>query len=177
MNAMSFRVKLIVVCASLTAAVFALDQRAVRTALLPEKERKPAPTFTLQDAAGKTAQLGDYHGKVVVLDFWATWCTGCKQEIPWFSQFEKTYSEKGLAVVGVSMDDKGWTVVKPFLADTHVPYRMVLGNNGIAQRYGIESMPDTFLIDRQGRIAAAYRGGLVDRENIAENIKTLLAEH
>jgi peroxiredoxin len=176
MNAISFRMKLMVLCASLAAAVFAFDQPTVHTALLPEKERKPAPTFTLEDATGKTAQLGDYHGKVVVLDFWATWCTGCKQEIPWFSEFEKTYREKGLAVVGVSMDDKGWTVVKPFLAETHVPYRMVLGNDAVAQQYGIESMPDTFLIDRQGRIAAAYRAGLVDRENIEENIKTLLAE-
>jgi len=176
MNAMSFRIKLIVVCASLAATVFAFDQLAVRTPLLPDKERKPAPTFSLEDATGKTAQLGDYHGKVLVLDFWATWCTGCKQEIPWFSQFEKRYSKKGLAVVGVSMDDKGWTVVKPFLAETHVPYRMVLGNDAMAQRYGIENMPDTFLIDRQGRIAAAYRAGLVDRENIEENIKTLLAE-
>ena len=177
MNDKSFRVKLVLVGSALAAAVFAFDQPTVRTALLPEKERKPAPTFTLEDATGKTAQLGDYHGKVVVLDFWATWCTGCKQEIPWFSQFEKTYSKKGLAVVGVSMDDKGWAIVKPFLAETHVPYRMVLGNDAMAERYGIQNMPDTFLIDRQGRMAAAYRAGLVDRENIEANIKALLAEH
>src|SRR5579859_1439466 len=146
MNAITFRVKPTLVCALLAAAVFAFDQPTVRTALLPEKERKAAPTFALEDATGKTAQLSDYQGKVVVLDFWATWCTGCKQEIPWFSQFEKTYSKQGLAVVGVSMDDKGWTVVKPFLAETHVPYRMVLGNDPMAERYGIQSMPDTFLI-------------------------------
>lgn len=70
----------------------------------------------------------------------------------------------------------GLRFVKPFLAETHIPYRMVLGNDAVAQQYGIESMPDTFLIDRQGRIAAAYRAGLVDRENIEENIKTLLVE-
>ena len=176
MNAVSFRVKLTLLWASLAIAVFAFDQPTVRTALLPEKERTPAPTFALEDATGKTAQLSDYHGKVVVLDFWATWCTGCKQEIPWFSQFEKTYSAKGLAVVGVSMDDKGWQVVKPFLAKTHVPYRMVLGSDAMAQEYGIQNMPDTFLIDRQSRVAAAYRAGLVDRENIEANIKALLAE-
>jgi peroxiredoxin len=173
---MFFRVKVILACASVAAAVFAFDQPTLRTALLPDKERKPAPSFNLDDAAGNTAQLGDYRGKVVVLDFWATWCTGCKQEIPWFSQFEETYSKKGLAVVGVSLDDKGWTVVKPFLAETHVRYRMVLGNDAMAQQYGIETMPDTFLIDRRGRIAAAYRGGLVDRQNVEDNIKRLLAE-
>lgn len=175
----SFRVKTSFLCVLLfiTAAIsVAFDQPSVRAALLPDNERKPAPAFALEDSSGKTAELSNYHGKILVLDFWATWCTGCKQEIPWFSQFEKTYGSKGLAVVGVSMDDKGWTVVKPFLAKTHVPYRMVLGNDALAQKYGIENMPDTFLIDRQGRVAAAYRAGLVDRDNIEANIKALLAE-
>jgi peroxiredoxin len=179
MNASTFlinvpRIFALVAVAATIAAAF--DQPSVRATLLSEKDRKPAPAFALEDASGKTAELSNYQGKILVLDFWATWCTGCKQEIPWFSQFEKEYGKKGLAVVGVSMDDKGWTVVKPFLAKTHVPYRMVLGNDAMAQQYGIENMPDTFLIDRQGRVAAAYRAGLVDRENIEANIKALLAE-
>jgi len=111
----------------------------------------------------------------VILDFWATWCTGCKQEIPWFSEFQGRYRPKGLAVVGVSMDEGGWKVVKPFLAEAHVPYRMLLGDDPTAQRYGIQGLPDTFLIDRQGRLAAAYMAGLVDKDDMEANIKELLS--
>ena len=162
---------------AVVAVAAARDQPAVRAALLPVKERKPAPAFTLKDASGKTATLKNYHGKILLLDYWATWCTGCKKEIPWFSEFQQTYGAKGLAVVGVSMDDGGWKVVKPFLAETHVPYRILLGDDSTAQRYGIQNLPDTFLIDRQGRVAAAYRAGLVDKEDVEANIRAFLSEH
>lgn len=138
---------------------------------------QPAPDFTLVDATGSPVKLSSLKGKVVLLDFWATWCTGCKKEIPWFAEFQKTYGAKGLAVVGVSLDEGGWNVVKPFLAEHDVPYRMLLGNDATAQRYGITSMPDTFLIDRQGRMAAAYIAGLVDKNDVEANIKELLSRH
>jgi thiol-disulfide isomerase/thioredoxin len=112
-----FRIVLLAVASVAPAAA----QPAVRAALQPANERKPAPEFTLQDSSGRTVQLKDYHGKVVLLDFWATWCHGCKQEIPWFSEFEKTYGAQGLAVVGVSMDEEGWKVLKPFLAEITFP--------------------------------------------------------
>jgi peroxiredoxin len=155
----------------------AADQPAIRAPLQDATERKPAPNFVLKDASGRTVQLKDYHGKVLLLDFWATWCTGCKQEIPWFSEFQKSYGGKGFAVVGVALDEGGWSVLKPFLADHKVPYRMLLGDDLTAQRYGIRNMPDTFLIDRQGRVAAVYREGLVDRDNVEANIKALLSKH
>ena len=97
-------------------------------------------------------------------------------EIPWFSEFQKTYGAKGFVVVGVSMDEGGWHVLKPFLAETHVPYPILLGDSPTAHRFGIQSMPDTFLIDRQGRVAAAYLTGLVDKDDVEANIKALLAE-
>ena len=162
---------------TLAGVIIAADQPTVRAVLQPEKDRKPASDFALPDAAGKTATLKDYRGRVVLLDFWATWCTGCKKEIPWFAEFQKTYGAKGLAVVGVSLDEGGWNVVKPFLAEHDVPYRMLLGNDATAQRYGITSMPDTFLIDRQGRMAAAYIAGLVDKNDVEANIKALLSRH
>jgi peroxiredoxin len=74
------------------------------------------------------------------------------------------------------MDEGGWKVVKPFLAETHVPYRMLLGDDALAKRYGIGSLPDTFLIDRQGRVAAVYKEGLVDRDDVAANIKAMLSK-
>ena len=131
-----------------------------------------APTFTLTDSAGKTATLADYKGKVVLLDFWATWCTGCKQEIPWFAEFQRKYGKQGLEVVGVSMDD-GWPVVKEFLAKTDVPYRIVLGDDALMKKYGNENMPDTFLIDRQGKIAGVYRG-MVNKDGVEKDLKTAL---
>ncbi|HEY3740226.1 MAG TPA: TlpA disulfide reductase family protein [Bryobacteraceae bacterium] len=148
----------------------------VRAPIQPVKNRKPAPAIALEDSAGKTAKLTDYRGKIVLLDFWATWCHGCKEEIPWFSEFARKYGGQGLVVMGVSLDDDGWKVVKPFLATTNIPYRIVLGDTPTAKRYGIEAMPDTYLIDREGRIAASYTG-LVDKDNVEANIRAMLAQH
>jgi peroxiredoxin len=162
---------------TVAAAAGALAQSTVRAVLQPALERKPAADFALRDAAGKEANLKQYKGKVVLLDFWATWCTGCKQEIPWFVEFQQKFGARGFAVVGVSLDEGGWDVLKPFLAKTPVPYRMLLGDDAIARQYGIDNMPDTFLIDRKGRVAAAYRAGLVDKEDVRTNINALLSEH
>jgi peroxiredoxin len=172
MNAVSIRIAML----TIIAAASAVAQPTVRAALQPALERKQAADFALRDVVGKTAKLKQYRGKVVLLDFWATWCTGCKQEIPWFVEFQRKFGAKRFAVVGVSLDDGGWNVLKPFLAKTHVPYRMLLGDDATAQRYGIQNMPDTFLIDRKGRVAAAYIAGLVDKDDIETNINGLLSE-
>jgi peroxiredoxin len=172
MQTVTIRIAMLIIAATAGAA----DQSTMRVQLEAATERKPAPEFDLRDSNGKAANLAQYRGKVVLLDFWATWCTGCKQELPWFSELERKFGPNGFAVVGVSLDDGGWDVVKPFLAKAHVPYRMLLGNDATSRQYGIETMPDTFLLDKRGRIAAAYRGGLVNAENAAGNIQALLAE-
>ena len=112
----------------------------------------------------------------MLLDFWATWCHGCKEEIPAFSQLQTRYRSKGLEVVGVGMDDEGWKAIKPFLAGAKVSYRMLAGDQATFQRYGLQALPDTFLIDAQGRIAAAYVAGLVDQEDLETKVKSLLAQ-
>jgi len=76
--------------------------------LFADATRQVAPDFTRVDAAGHRIRLSKYKGNVVLLDFWATWCTGCKQEIPWYMEFADKYKRNGLAVLGVSMDDEGW---------------------------------------------------------------------
>jgi cytochrome c biogenesis protein CcmG/thiol:disulfide interchange protein DsbE len=157
-------------------ASHAAGQPGVHAVLQPATGRKPAFDFTLRDASGKTAMLTDYRGKVVLLDFWATWCGGCKEEIPWFSEFERTYGGKDFAVIGVSLDDGGWNIVKPFLAKANIPYRILLGDSPTAEKYGIQSMPDTFLIDRKGRVAAAYSAGVADKADVETNIKTILSQ-
>jgi peroxiredoxin len=168
------------VCALLLAAygiAAAADQPGVRAALQPAKERKPAPDFALKDASDRTVKLTDLRGKVVLVDFWATWCTGCKKEIPWFSEFQAKYGPQGFAMVGISLDEGGWAVLRPFLTEHKVPYQMLLGDDPTAERYGIKNMPDTFLIDREGRLAAAYIAGLVDRDNVEANIQAILSKH
>jgi len=140
-----------------------------------DKDRRNAPEFALKDVNGATVRLSDYRGKVVLLNFWATWCDPCRMEIPWFIEFEQKNKDRGFAVIGVSMDDQGWKVVKPFLTEMKVNYRTVVGNDMIAQLYGgVESLPTTFLIDREGRIASAHLG-LISKSVYQNEIQELLS--
>src|SRR5271170_4990318 len=120
--------------------------------------RKTAPNFALSDSNGAPIRLSDYKGRVVLLDFWATWCHGCKTEIPWYIEFQNKYKGEGLAVVGVSMDDDGWKAVRPFLREHLFNYPVVIGDQDLAKVYGVDSMPVTLLIDRQGKIADSHSG-------------------
>jgi cytochrome c biogenesis protein CcmG/thiol:disulfide interchange protein DsbE len=143
--------------------------------LKPDEKRKPAPEFTLKDADGKTVRLSDYKGKVVLLNFWATWCGPCKIEMPWFMEFERKYKDQGFAVIGVSMDEEGWEVVKPFIADLGINYRVLQGDNDIAGLYGgVEALPTTFLVDRNGNVAWMH-AGLESKDVFEDGIKELLA--
>lgn len=159
----------------LTSVPKARCQSSVHAVLKAADQRKAAPELKLEDSSGMPLTLKQYAGKIVLLDFWATWCHGCQEEIPWFSEFEREYGSKGLSVVGVSLDEDGWKAVKPFIESAGVPYRIVLGNHATARLYSIVGMPDTFLLDRNGRVAAKYVG-LVDKNDIEANIRTLLAE-
>jgi peroxiredoxin len=137
-------------------------------------ERKPTPDFALKDATGATVKLSDYKGKVVLLNFWATWCGPCKIEIPWFMDFEKAYKDRAFAVIGVSMDEDGWDAVKPYIDQHKVNYRVVLGNDQVSQLFGaIDSLPTTIIIDREGRIAD-MRTGLVAKKIYEKEIEQLL---
>jgi len=139
-----------------------------------DKDRKEAPDFALKDAEGKVVRLADYRGKVVLLDFWATWCGPCKIEIPWFTDMQRRNKDRGFEVLGVSMDDEGWEVVKPFLTQLGVNYRVVMGNDATAQLYGgVEALPTTFLIDRAGKIAAVHIG-LTSKKDFEDGVEELL---
>jgi peroxiredoxin len=153
----------------------ACSNATVKAAVKAEKDRKSAPEFALKDANGKTVHIADYKGKVVLLDFWATWCGPCKVEIPWFMEFEQQFKDKGFAVLGVSMDEDGWSVVKPYLVEMKVNYRIVLGNDQVGELYGgVESLPTTFLIDRQGKIASIHIGLSRGKEDFKNDIVHLL---
>jgi cytochrome c biogenesis protein CcmG/thiol:disulfide interchange protein DsbE len=161
----------------LTTFAAAAAQSGIRASLHPPSERKTAEDFALRDADGKSATLGQYRGKILLLNFWATGCGPCRKEIPWLIEFEKKFGADGLAVVGISLDEDGWKVLKPFLARHTIPYRIILGDAATAKRFGIHIMPDSFLIDRQGRVAAAYLAGLVDKANMETNVSALVSEH
>lgn len=162
-----FATALLIVCT--------MSSARVPAAAAPDESRKAAPEFALTDSKGASLKLSDYKGKVVLLDFWATWCYGCGLEIPWFVDYQKKYKDSGLAVVGVSMDDDGWSVVKPFIEAKEINYAVVLGNQDMAKLYKVQSMPVTFLIDREGKIAASYFG-MVDRAGCEAKIQSLLKD-
>ncbi len=140
----------------------------------PEGTRKLAPDFALKDVTGKTVKLSDFHGQVVLLNFWATWCGPCKIEIPWFIDFEQSYKDRKFAVLGVSLDDDGWDSVKPYIETRRINYPVVLGSEETELLYGgIDALPTTFVIDRAGRIAAVHMG-LIGKDEYENEILSLL---
>ena len=144
--------------------------------LLQKKTVKPpAPDFTVKDSAGADLRLSSYKGKVVLLNFWATYCVPCRTEIPWFVEFDKTYRDKGFAVVGISMDED-WDAVRPYVAEKKINYRIGLGGEEMAKLYGgLEALPETFLLDREGRIAA-HHIGLAPRAEVEKEIAQALGK-
>jgi len=156
----------------------------IRAVITPLAARKAAPPFRLADASNTSRLLSSYRGKIVLLDFWATECGGCKVEIPWFMDFARQYKSSGLEVVGVSEDipyeglkdaAEGWSRVKPFAQKQKINYTVVMGDDAVTKTYRVTVLPVTYLIDRQGRIAAEYVG-LVDKDDIERNIRVLLKE-
>jgi cytochrome c biogenesis protein CcmG/thiol:disulfide interchange protein DsbE len=150
--------------------------QVARAGVTPQNARKAASDFILNDASGRPVQLSSLKGKVVLLNFWATWCGGCQVEIPWFINFEKTYAGRGFGVLGVSFDDDGWKAVKPYVAAKQVNYPVMIGDSRITGLYGgVQVLPVTYLIDKAGRIACTHPG-LVSKSDYEAEIEKLLSE-
>ena len=126
----------------------------------PAAEPKPvAPNWQLRDINGEPISLADFKGKVVILDFWAAWCPPCRKEIPGLVTLQRKYQDKGLVIIGVSLDKQGPSVVKPFMRELGMNYRVVMGDEKIVSDYGgIEAIPTTFIIDRQGKVVTVHQG-------------------
>ncbi len=118
-----------------------------------------APDFTLNDLEGRPFRFADTRGKVVILDFWATWCPPCKRELPHFQELYEEYKDEGLVVIGIALDREGASAVKPFVEAHGFTYPVLIGDKRITATYGgIRGIPTTFVIDRQGRIVEKYVG-------------------
>jgi len=134
----------------------------------------PAPSFTLAALTGQQAALSQYKGQVVMVNFWATWCGPCQIEIPWFIDFQQQYKDSNFAVLGISMDDDGWTSVKPYVEKKKINYRMMIGTEELSQLYGgVDSLPTTFIIDREGRVASKHEGLIGKNEYLSEIVQLL----
>ncbi len=132
-----------------------------------------APDFVLTDTKGNQIKLSDYRGKVVILDFWATWCPPCRRGIPDLIDLQKTYKNK-LAVIGISLDTDSKKDVVPFIKEYGINYKVAYGDNNVVQKYGnIQSIPTTFIIDQNGKIVNSYIG-LQRKETFENQIKALI---
>lgn len=136
--------------------------------------RTPAPDWKLTDLNGKPVKFSDFRDDVLIVDFWATWCVPCRVEIPHFVELQKQYGDKGLTVIGVSLDEQGPGVVKKFVKRFAVNYPIVIGNQKVVEAYGgIDAIPTTFVIDRQGRIVSRHIG-YNDKAVFEKEIESLL---
>ncbi len=135
--------------------------------------RPPAPDFTLSQLDGKQLQLSSFRGKIVLLDFWATWCDPCREEIPELVLLQNKYAGRGLQIVGVSLDD-GPEPVRKFYQDFHMNYPVVMGTAKTAESYGgVLGLPIAFFIGRDGKIYSRKIGGQ-SREALEREIQRML---
>lgn len=134
-----------------------------------------APNFDLATLDGRRVKLSDYRGKAILLNFWATWCSPCKVEMPWFVDLQKKYGNDGLVILGVAMDDSEAPKIAQFATEMGVNYPVLLGTDKVSEDYGnVEFLPTSFYIDRDGKIVGKGTG-LLGRGEIEDNVRKALA--
>lgn len=133
-----------------------------------------APDFTLQTLDGKTVHLSDFHGKGILLNFWATWCEPCKVEMPWFVDLQKQYAPDGFTVIGVALDDSGTPAIEKFAQQMGVNYPILQGKDVVGDEYGAQWLPTSVYIGRDGKVIDRTIG-LVSHKEIEDNIRRSLA--
>jgi thiol-disulfide isomerase/thioredoxin len=169
-------VLLLACCCLLVDAAEARRQKSpAGSDIVPVSQRAKAPNFSITDVEGKPFTLSAMKGRVVLVDFWAIACGGCKLELPWYVGFDQQYRSKGLSLVGLDMYGEAPEAVKAFAAAHEMQYPVAIGTDAIGYLYHLKEMPLTVLVDRQGRIAVSH-AGVVDPNIFESDIKALLAE-
>jgi thiol-disulfide isomerase/thioredoxin len=132
-------------------------------AAAPPAQRETAPDFTLQDLAGSSVHLAALRGHPVVIDFWATWCAPCREQIPVLKRFQARHGDE-VVVLGVAVDADGRQVVAPFAAKLGISYRVLLGSEALAERYGAFGFPSLYVVGPDGEIVLTHVGVISDEE-------------
>lgn len=135
---------------------------------------KIAPSFTRADLSGRKVSLSEYRGKIVLLNFWATWCGPCIGELPALDRWQEQFGSKGLQVIGISMDDS-IAPVRAAISKYKIKYPVVMGDEHVGMAYGgVLGVPETFLIDRKGVVVRQYEGPL-DIRRVEGDLRSLMA--
>ncbi len=118
-----------------------------------------APDFALEDLEGNSIKLSDLKGKVVFVNFWATWCPPCRREIPHFIELHEEFSDQGFEILGIAVDSREFDSVAPFVKKAGMNYPVMLDKKGVSQLYGgVSAIPTTFVVNRNGRIVSKIEG-------------------
>jgi thiol-disulfide isomerase/thioredoxin len=144
---------------------------------------RPVPDVTLKDLDGKDLSLSQYKGKVVLVNFWATWCEPCQVEIPWLIEMQQKYAAKGFTVLGIAMDEEGSKVVTPWVKNerfdvngskSQMNYPIVIGNDATADKFGgLLGYPTSILVTRDGKVIKRITG-LISYDEISKSIESQL---
>lgn len=139
------------------------------------REGSPAPVLALVDVSGQEAALTQYRGKVVLVDFWATWCTTCIHELPDLKRLYQTYRPQGFEILAPSMDAEGRKVLLPFIAEHGIPWRVLIGDLESSQTFDVYGLPTKVLIDPSGKVVRKYSGA-IDPSRLEKDIQSLLPQ-
>jgi peroxiredoxin len=174
-NALVFVVLIVAILAMLASGRYLSRVRHRGATLVGDVRGVPAPDFELSSLDGRKVKLSEYRGKAVLLNFWATWCSPCKVEMPWFVDLQKKYGSDGLVILGIAMDDSDAPKIAQFASEMGVNYPVLLGTDKVSEQYGnVDYLPTSFYINRQGKIVGKGTG-LLGRAEIEKNIQKALA--